>query len=123
MLERGSLDLTHPLAREAEPPADALEGQRLLAAQSEAQRDHRALAIGQVLEHAGQVRAGAEHRGQARPGHRARVLYRLAEVALAVAAGGFVERDRMLAQALELLQLRGGAAPPRRHLLPPRRPP
>src|SRR6187549_1115412 len=74
LLEGRDLDLTHPLAGEAEPLADALEGQGLLAAQPEAQRHHRALPIGQVLQHAGQIGARAEDRGETRARLPARIL-------------------------------------------------
>src|SRR4029453_14322125 len=123
LLERADLDLADSLAGEPEPLADALQGEGLLTTQAETQRDHCALPVGQVLQHAGQVGTRAEHGRQPGAGLPARVRDALAEAALAVARGRLVERDRMLAQALQLLELGHRAPHLSGHFRGRRRPP
>src|SRR4030095_12069882 len=92
LLERADLDLADSLAGEPETLADALQCERLLPAPPATPGDHP---------------APPREPGAWLP---ARVLDALAEAALAVARGRLVERDRMLAQALQLLEL-GHRAP------------
>src|SRR5262245_30155143 len=49
-LERPPLDLTHPLAREAELPADLVERLGLVPAQTEAQAKDPGVALGKLLQ-------------------------------------------------------------------------
>src|SRR5256714_5166411 len=110
------LDLTDTLARDAELLADLLERGRLAAGETEAQRDHVPLALGQLGDRPA-YRVGAHGDLDLVLGRRAARGEQVAEARVAVRADRGVRRGDRLGGVLHLADLRDGQLRDLRDLL------
>src|SRR6266478_6238330 len=128
--ESRHLELPHALAAEREPLSDRLQRFRRIALEPEAPPQHRALVGGEVVQHGGEIRAGAEETGERLRGRPRAVGDEVAERGRRVRTHRRVERDRVLAHLLQLRdlsltgaqrlrQLLGGGRPAQRLREPP----
>src|SRR5215510_370072 len=95
-LERVVLDLTDPLARDAERPPHLLERARLRAGEPEAELDHLPLAVGKRIERLLDVLAPQLNGGGVERRLGLLVLDEVAELRLLLFADRLLERDGKL---------------------------
>ena len=97
----GSFSISDPLAHDVEGPADLVERTRILAAESVAEFEHAALAIGELLEGLLSASLASTLGGALEEGLGALIGDELAELRLLLVADRLLEGDRGLRRALD----------------------
>src|SRR5262245_55693775 len=103
LAQAACFDLADALARQPEPAADGLEAFGLLALEAEAAPQHGTLVGGQIVEHGHEVGALAEEGREGAARVRRRIGDEIAHAAFL--AHGRLQRQGLLADLLELLEL------------------
>src|SRR5271166_1230842 len=93
LAQRLGFDLTDALARHAELLADLFKGALVAIFQAEAQHEHFALALGEVLQDVAHLLFEHRHRRRFGRGHRVRILDEVTEVAVFLFADRRLEGD------------------------------
>src|SRR5215207_6646892 len=107
LLQRLVLDLADPLAGDVEGPPDLVERARMLVAESVAELEHAALAIGELLEGLLERLLGEQLGGALEGGLGALIGDELAELRLLLLADRLLEGDGRLGRALDRVDLLG----------------